>query len=241
MKAFWNALAIVLLLNALGLLALLAYLHSDGRLSTQRLRDATAVFALTLDQQEQQERAARQQAALEAEQALRREHVRRVAEGPVSTRDQIERDHKDEETALLQVQRMREEIRALQRQLEMARQAVARQEADHAAQKVAWEQSIAEELQRREDADFRTTVALYQQIKPKQARDMFLQLIAEGRSRQVVEYLAAMQQRKAAAILREFKAPEEIPVAADLLEQLRRRGTTFAADDPADPVAPGAG
>lgn len=236
MKAFWNALAIVLLLNALGLLALLAYLHIDGRLSAQRLRDAAAVFALSLDQQEQQDQAARRQAALEAEQAVRQAHRDKVAQGPVSTRDQIERDLQAEEAALLQVQRLREEIRVLQRQLEMARVAVARQEAEHEARKAAWEQSIAEALQRREDEDFQTAVALYERVKPKQAKDMFLQLIAQGASRQVVEYLTAMQQRKAAAVLREFKAPEEIPVAADLLEQLRLRGTTFASDAATDPM-----
>jgi delta 1-pyrroline-5-carboxylate dehydrogenase len=240
-KAFWNALAIVLLINALAMLAAAAYLRADGRLSTQRLRDATAIFALSIEQQEQREQAAAQQAALEAEQALRQHHLQRVAEGPVSTRDQIERDLQAEEIALLQVQRMREEIRALQRQLEIARQAVARQKDEHDAQRAAWEQSIAEELQRREDEDFQTAVALYQRLKPAHAKDMFLQLIAAGRSDQVVQYLAAMQQRKAAAILREFKGLDEIPVATELLEQLRRRGTSLVLDVPADRMTPGAG
>jgi hypothetical protein len=240
-KALWNALAIVLLLNALGLLALAAYLHNDGRLSTQRLRDTAAIFALTLEQQQQQEQAAAQQAALETERAVRQEHLRLVADGPVSTRAQIERDHQAEELALLRVQRLREEIHVLQRQLEMARQTVARHKAEHEAQKAAWEQSIADEMQRREDEDFQTTVELYQRLKPAQAKDMFLQLIAAGQSDQIVAYLAAMQQRKAAAVLREFKAPEEIPVAAELLEELRRRGTAFVSDASADSVSAGAG
>jgi hypothetical protein len=44
-----------------------------------------------------------------------------------------------------------------------------------------------------------------------------------------VDYLAAMQMRKAAGVLKEFKTPQEVAQASELLELLRRRGV--------DPIA----
>lgn len=224
MKSLWNALAIVLVINLLLVVGGVGYLYLGGRLSGDRARQAAAIFAPTLEEEQQMARRVADQAALDAERAKREAHRRKVADGPVSTREKIDRDVEAEEIALLQVQRLREEIRALQRQLDLARQSIARQKAEHDAERVAWEASIADELARRTDADFQKTVALYQQLKPKQAKDMFMELIGDGQGDQVVEYLAAMQQRKAAGVLKEFKSPEELAVASRLLERLRERG-----------------
>ena len=53
-----------------------------------------------------------------------------------------------------------------------------------------------------------------------------MELIKQGKQDEVVEYLAAMQLRKSAAILDQFKADNEVPVAAQLLEASRTRGIT---------------
>lgn len=225
MKSFWNALAIVLLINVLLALGGMVYLYMGGRLNADRVRAVAAIFTPTIEQQQALERRTAEQAALDAERARRQAHQQKVADGPVSTLQQIGRDQNAEEIALLQVQRLREEIRVLQRQLEMARQAVAMQKAEQDQEKLAWQASIADELARREDEDFQKTVQLYQQVKPRQAKDMFLQRIAAGESEQVVEYLAAMQPRKAAGILKEFRNAEELVTASELLERLRQRGT----------------
>lgn len=231
MKAFWNALAIVLVINMLLVLGGIGYLRMTGRLNADRVRAVAAVFRTTIEEEQARELQAAEESAIRAERERRQFHQQKVADGPVSTREQIGRDQEAEELALLQVQRLREEIRALQRQLETARRALAAQKADQEAKAAAWEASIADELARRENEDFQKTILLYQQVKPRQAKDMFLQLIAEGRRSQVVEYLAAMQSRKAAAVLKEFKTPEELAVASDLLEQLRQRGAEML--DPA--------
>jgi hypothetical protein len=57
----------------------------------------------------------------------------------------------------------------------------------------------------------------------------------QGETDQVVEYLAAMSSRKAGAVLAQFKAPNEVPQAALLLEKLRLRGDYNADIEPPQP------
>ena len=82
-------------------------------------------------------------------------------------------------------------------------------------------------------------VESYASLKPKLAKQAFLELIKQNKMDEVVEYLAAMQLRKSAAILNQFKADEEVPVAAQLLESLRLRGVTpdGMSDDGVMPMA----
>ena len=58
---------------------------------------------------------------------------------------------------------------------------------------------------------------------PKQAKAVFQELLTAGGEKQVVSYLSAMEERKAAKVLKEFKLPNEIDQAAMLIEQLRQR------------------
>ena len=67
---------------------------------------------------------------------------------------------------------------------------------------------------------------MYEKIQAKQAKAMMTQLVALGQAGeiQVVDYLAAMNERKAAEILGQFKDEREIPLATRLIERLRTRG-----------------
>ena len=54
---------------------------------------------------------------------------------------------------------------------------------------------------------------------------MFQQLIQQNQTDQVVDYLDAMQVRKAAKVLGQFQSPSEITQATMLLQKLRLRGS----------------
>ena len=95
----------------------------------------------------------------------------------------------------------------------------------------SFEQAVSREAKLKEDKDFQQTVKMYQQLKAKQVKQIFQQLLAQGMTGQVVEYLAAMQIRKAAAVIREFKSPNEVVQAANLLQSLRERGLDFSTED----------
>jgi hypothetical protein len=62
---------------------------------------------------------------------------------------------------------------------------------------------------------------------------MMQQLLAQGETELVVEYLAAMQVRIAAKVLGSFETPAEIAQATELVERLRVRGIEpMPADSP---------
>ena len=67
-------------------------------------------------------------------------------------------------------------------------------------------------------------MTLLQSQKPKQAKAILQTLLTEGHQDQVVDYLAAMQERKAAKVLAAFKTPQEVVQATALVEALRQRG-----------------
>lgn len=224
MRAFWTAFSIVLFINVLAVLGLLGYLHYTDRLDRQRLDKVAGVFSLTIAQENEQKAQAQAQAQREEAERQRQAHLQQVAQGPVTTIEQLELDRQRQERSMLQLERFREEMRALQRQLDLARQVVAAQQEQVKVDRQRLVDEFGKEQALRDDRDFRQAVELYESLRPRQTKEMFRALIAQDRQEEVVKYLANMQPRKAAAVLKEFKQPEEIKLAADLVEALRRRG-----------------
>ncbi|NJL32148.1 MAG: hypothetical protein HC898_11290 [Phycisphaerales bacterium] len=70
---------------------------------------------------------------------------------------------------------------------------------------------------------FKLALQMYEQVRPKQGKQMMQELIVKGQMDQVVEYMAAMQLRKAAAILKEFKTPPEVAMATELVQTFGRK------------------
>jgi formate-dependent nitrite reductase cytochrome c552 subunit len=122
------------------------------------------------------------------------------------------------------VERLQRDIADLQRQLGLAKDLLAKQKTDLDAQRKEFEEAVARERDLHARADFAQAVQTYEQLKPKQVKEMFQALMKDGKTRDVIDYLAAMQGRKAAAVLKEFKMPDEIPQATDLVQKLRDRG-----------------
>ncbi|MCC7145079.1 MAG: hypothetical protein IT443_01390 [Phycisphaeraceae bacterium] len=224
MKAFWNALAIVLIVNFLGLCAFGGYLYLTGRLSRDRLHQIVAIVTPTPLEEEAQKLQAQEAARKAKEEKDQAQYQQQVAQGPRTPTEQLAQQNEQEQLEVLRSQRLREDIRALQRQVEMARQLLDEQKNRNAADRKALEEALTREAALRNDQDFQQTVQLYEQLKPKQTKDMFRALIAENKTEQVVAYLAAMSPRKAAGVIKEFKTTEETKTATDLMQMLRGRG-----------------
>ncbi|MEM8874945.1 MAG: hypothetical protein AAGD32_11905 [Planctomycetota bacterium] len=119
---------------------------------------------------------------------------------------------------LEQLDRRRRELRDLRAQLRLAqqnllvdRESVAVREAELAA-------FAAEAEKLANDRGFQDTLKLYQGMKPKQVKNVFLDLDDET----VVQYLTAMNPRTANKILAEFKTPGEVVRVRQLLELMRQ-------------------
>ena len=230
MKAVWTVISVVLLINAMIVAGAVGWLYHTGRLSRQRIEQARDVFELTIQQEQQQELQARELEEQSRERAMEIARLESVSDGPITLADRLRAEQRGDELAKQRVERLNRDIMDIRRQLDLGKSLLSKRQAQLDAERRAFEQSVQRQAKLRQDADFKQTVQMYQQVKPKQAKQMFQELIKQGKQSQVVDYLAAMQLRKAAAVLKTFKTSQEIVQATDLLQVLRQRGVELAAE-----------
>jgi len=75
------------------------------------------------------------------------------------------------------------------------------------------------------EENFQKTLALYDELKPKQVKDIFL---SSGKQELVAAYLTAMDPSRAGKIIAEFKADDERVFIQAVLERIRTNGTSAA-------------
>lgn len=240
MRSFLTALVALILIHVVAVFALSGWLYATGRLSQERVDRAVGVFKLTMQEEQKQDEqaAAAERAAKELADQVKR--LEEVADGPRTTGQVLAEQQKRDEIAEARVQRLQREIADLRQQLELAQAQIAKDKAELEEHRAAFEAVQERAVAERTDANFQQAVKTYEALKPRQAKQMFADLIAQGREAQVVDYLAAMQMRKAAAVLKEFKTEPEVAQATKLVEMLRARGVDALASPPPLPAA-GAG
>ena len=114
------------------------------------------------------------------------------------------------------------DLKSLWRNIELNRTQLQREQDAFKEQRRKFDQTVKLWEQERADEGFKQTVTLYEQLPAKQVKQMFMDLMDQpGGFDQVVQYLAAMQPRKAAGVLEQFKQPEEVTRAVALTERLR--------------------
>jgi hypothetical protein len=227
MRTLFTAFILVLVINVLALGALAGWLGSSGRLSKERLRDAVAVFNNTIEEDAQLAKDAEQaeiEALALAERALRMEQV---AGGPVTPEARLEAIQvvDDKRRALLERQKV--EAEALKRQLDTQQKLIEQKLAELNEKQQIFDQAIATKVEKMQSEDFKEAIAMLEGIPPKQAKQVIQKWLGDGLDEQVVDYLSAMEERKAAKVLKEFKLPNEVTQAATLIEQLRQRTDQF--------------
>jgi len=79
-----------------------------------------------------------------------------------------------------------------------------------------------------QNEDFRRAVASLESLPPKQAKAVIDAYVEAGEGDLAVDYLAMMQLRKSAGVLKAFKAEEDLPRAAWLIEKIRTRSEAAA-------------
>ncbi len=211
------------------------WLAASDRLNRDRVEAVVDLFKPTITAQAQneaeQERLANEAAAQQA-QLIRMEEV---ANGPQSLEDRLAQKLQGDDFALHRLARMQEESSAIQTRLDQDRAYVDAQLNRLETERAAFEQAKLEHAELMQQADFKQAVKMLEQLKGRQAKTMLQNLLADGQMDLVVDYLAAMNLRKSAGVLKEFRTPEEAAVAMQILENLRKRGV-----DMTDPQLAGA-
>jgi hypothetical protein len=223
----------LLIVHLLAVGALVGWLSATDRLNKVRLEQVVDTFRLPIEEEKRQEQEAAR-LALEIQQ--KQEQAKRleaVADGPVTMQQRLDEQEQANDLSLHRLERLQRETSDLSRNVESALALLARQKAELEQQKQTFQAFVERQSKLMQDEDFRQAVAMYEKLKPKQVKQMFQTLIGEGKTIQVVDYLAAMQLRKAASVLGEFKDPQDIPQATALIQQLRDRGIYVLNDPPA--------
>lgn len=227
MRTLFTAIILVLIINVLGLAAMAGWLGATGRLSKDRLRDAVAVFSDTLEEEEKR-KAEAEQAELEAQALAERAfRMEQVASGPVTPEARLASLQVVDEKRRALLERQKVEAQALKRQLDTQQKLIEKRIAELDQKQQAFDQAIATKIEAMQSEDFQEAIAMLEGIPPKQAKQVIQNWLTDGAQEQVVDYLSAMEERKAAKVLKEFKLPNEVAQAANLIEQIRQRTDQF--------------
>jgi hypothetical protein len=221
MKSLWSIVSFLAVAHMLALLMFVGWLWQSNRLDAQRLSTVRELFAMTIPDAARAADAAREAELAEAEAALAEQ--RRIAP-PVSSAARINHMSQLEEIEQRTLRRIEQEKTALRDQLTAGLARLDEREVALQQEHEAWEQSIQTQRERRESEQFAKTVRQYEAVRPRQGKEMLMELIKDGEMLQAVAYLDAMNARASSRILGEFKTPEEIRLATELLEQLRMFG-----------------
>jgi len=219
-KTIWSMLSILAVAHLLALAGVIAWLVVAGRLDLPRVDIVRTMLSETIADEQ-----ARLASEADAAEQARNEAAETLAQAtlPLGAADRVQVKLELSEIDRQQLLRRQREIQDLQLNLQRERQVLDQDIAAFALEKAefeAWRRSLLEI----EGADqFKKTLATYEGLKPKDAKESLASLLALGHKDQVVTYLSAMDERQRVKIMAEFNK-EDPGVAADLLESLRTRG-----------------
>lgn len=239
MKKVWNIIGFLAVVNLLAVGGFVGWLGATDRLNAERLRSLRDMLKPTISEQAGEE--ARVSAAAEVKSKEAAEAAKRAG-APVSSGQKIE-DHRQAQDLLdQQLVRMKEEARQLKELIQTRRDELDRQTAALDAARADFDRKQAEWKQLSEDEQFQQAVGALEAQKPADAAKLLNAILTVPPSAQavdatlqtrkqreiVIRYLAAMADRSRAKILAEFIKSDD-KLAAELLEDLRKRGENTTA------------
>ncbi|XAL99032.1 hypothetical protein OT109_15780 [Phycisphaeraceae bacterium D3-23] len=223
MRTLITAFILVVVVNVLAAVGLIGWLGSSGRLSKERVHAAVDMFRPTITEQAKSEEEAAAALAEQEQVAAKALRMEQVAGGPLSPEQVLESISEVDAYYDQIIKRRDAEVMAIQRQLDSTRALVDAQYAELQEERAKFDQLVAAWEASNADVDFQQAVAMLEGVPSRQAKQILQQLLYEDNESQVVAYLAAMEERKANGVLKEFKAPDELMQAARLIEQVRLR------------------
>jgi hypothetical protein len=221
MRAIWNIVSFLATVHLLAIVLVIAWLWQNDRLNTQRIHNLRELFATTITEDAEANKAAEEEAAAET---ARMAQEQRDADPPVDSKSHIQhastvRLHEEQALRRLEQEKLKllEQLMTVTAQLNRQREEINREKSQLL--------SVAdEEAKRKNDEQFRLIVRQYEQLPPKQGKRMLMELVSQNQRDQAVSYLLGMSPRASSKILKEFKTEDEIALATELLERMRTHG-----------------
>ena len=225
MKAIWNILAVMAIVNLLALGGAAAWLNGSGRLSKERIEAVRKRFLKTVAQEKDEVAAAEDEAKRkQAEEA----QAKKMAVPPTTASEQItEQRLKDDQQSQLLL-RQQQDLDNLRASLMSNLAKLEEREKKLADDKKAFARERQRVAEIEGDKHFQVALSTLEGQKPKDAEQVMKAMLEQRQSDQVVAYLAKMDEGKRSKVMAEFvKDGQAGPgLAADLLERLRTWGIT---------------
>jgi hypothetical protein len=204
-------LSILAVAHLLAFAGALAWLVLSGRLDVERVHIVRAMLSETIDEERERldaEADAAEKASADAAEVLAQATL------PLGAADRVQVKLELSEIDRQQLLRRQREIQDLQLNLQRERQLLDQDIGAFAKERAefeAWRKSLIDI----EGADqFMKTLATYEGLKAKDAKESLASLLTAGHKDQVVTYLSAMEERQRVKIIAEFNK-EDPDVAAD--------------------------
>ena len=234
MKRLWTIIVGLLVIHFLVAAGGVGWLYASGRLDQQRYERVIDQFKLTIEQEQTQIAKAQR---LAEQEAARQEQARRLEAakaGPITLNDRLTARRQADERGELRLDRLERARTDIQGQIERVGRSLAVEQDKLTAEQLAFDEFVKERTEQWQDEDFQQAVTLLEQQKSKQTKAMLQTLLLQGEHEQVVDYLTAMQVRKAAKVIAEFKSEAEVVQATQLIASLRQRGVYTSPEAQAD-------
>jgi len=221
MKKLIDVIVLTLAVNFLAAIGGVGWLWQQGRLDRQRI---VAIRQILFPASPEQSPATQPSAEPTSQPTLKLDELLAKAAGRTAT-EQVEFIQHAFDAQMALLDRRQRELNDLQRQVELARQQLAR---DLESLQMRQQQLAAREQQANRlasDKGFQDSLALYSTMPARQVKTVFMGLDDQT----VMNYLQAMPSRTAGKIIREFKSPEETTRIQSILERMRLAQTAEAA------------
>ncbi len=220
MKAIWNILAVMAIVNLLALVGGIAWLKSTDRLSKDRITAVRAAFVKTVAEEQAEKAAAEDDAKRKSAEKAQAE---KMAQPPITASEKIAEQRLQEDQRLQVLLRQQQELENLRSGL-MAQ--VAKLE-EREKKLESDKKAFAVERKKIADTDgekqFQVALSTLEGQKAKDAEQVLKAMLDQKQTEQVVAYLAKMEDGKRSKVMAEF-VKDGPAMAADLLERLRTRG-----------------
>jgi hypothetical protein len=141
-----------------------------------------------------------------------------------SAQERIEFARQAMEQDRLRLETQAQELQHWQELLEREQAAFALKVAALERDRKVFDERVAATTARTKDESFQKSLALYDELKPTQIKDLFMGMPAPV----VADFLLAMDPSRAGKIIGEFQTPPEQTFIATVLERIRASGTNSA-------------
>jgi hypothetical protein len=220
MKRLFNVLVLTLAMNFLAIAGLVGWLYQSKRLDREKVH---AIREILFPTQLEDAPTTQPTAGPTTQPVMRLEELLAKTAGRPAT-EQVQFIQQAFDAQMTQLERREREVSDLGRQVELARQQLAR---DRAAQEKAEAHLAARQQEASRlasDEGFQDSLQLYNTMSGKQVKTIFMSLDDAT----VASYLQAMEPRAATRIIKEFKTPDEVARIQKILERIRQASANAA-------------